>query len=157
MIDEILIDLRDHLIAKMPAEIVTIETAKSLGLVEPKEFEVSQRRDFKALPVVRLYALGTEQERRFSGRKERYTHSVAIDILVENRKADILERQLYNYMEAARLALYKFESDLIVKGTIQSVQVTRHVYSPIEEQLNRAQKFRRDVYLDLDIRETTVF
>ena len=157
MIDEVLLDLQSHLTAKMPAEIATIEAAKSLGLVTPKEFEISMRDRFKAFPVVRIYALGTEQEQRFSGRKERYTHSVGVDILHENRDAALLERQLYNYMEAARLALYKFEAALVALGTIQSVQVTRHVYSPISEQKDRREKFRRDVYLDLDLRETTIF
>lgn len=157
MIDEVLLDLQSHLTTRMPPEIVTIEAAKSLGLVTPKEFEISMRDRFKAFPVVRIYALGTEQEQRFSGRKERYNHSVGVDVLHENRNAALLERQLYNYMEAARLALYKFEAALVALGTIQSVQVTQHVYTPITEQKDRREKFRRDVYLSLDLRETTIF
>lgn len=157
MIDEVLLDLQSHLTARMPAEIVAIETIKSLSLVTPKEFEISTRLRFKAFPVVRIYALETEQEKRFSQRKERYEHSVAVDVLHENKDAALLERQLYNYMEAARRALYKFEDELVALGTIQSVQVERHVYVSIDDKEKRREMFRRDAYLDLRLRETTIF
>lgn len=157
MIDEVLQDLKSHLTNRMPAEIAVIEALKSLGLVTPVEFEVSTRLRFKAYPVVRIYALDTNQEKRFSSRKERYEHSVAVDILAENQDAAKLERQLYNYMEAARLALYKYEGDLVALGTIQSVQVERHDYVSIDDKQKRREMFRRDVWLDLRIRETTVF
>ena len=83
-------------------------------------------------------------------------HSVAVDVLAENQDAALLERQLYNYMEAARRALYKYEQELVALGTIQSVQVARHVYASIDMKQERRERFRRDVYLDVEIRETDV-
>jgi hypothetical protein len=156
MIDDVLQDLKSHLIARMPGEVVILEALKSLGLVAPVEYEVSTRLRFKAFPVVRIYAMDTEQEQKFSRRKERYEHSVAIDILAENQDAALLERQLYNYMEAARRALYKYEQELVALGTIQSVQVTRHIYVSIDDKEKRRERFRRDVYLDVSLRETDV-
>ncbi len=150
MIEDIVNKIKSLLETNLPAKLDAIEAARNDGIVlnNIAAYYVTNRLKDMIVNFPCIFILGEETpSANRIGRKREFRHKIIIRIFIRDVDEEILQRQLWRYVEAVEKVL---NQDVTLGGAAINSVITAHKYNPAYK---AGMLFVRDVSLLLEVDE----